>query len=96
MGRALVGHPGPTRAGHLWALLGACGPGPCGPPEPLWAKRLLALSCALLGQAFVGPLGPLGAGLLLPPRALVGQAFMGLPGPSWAWALMGLEYIRGG
>ena len=45
----------------LWAM-GACGPGPCGPPGPLLAGPLWA-PWALVGWALMAPLGPYGLGL---------------------------------
>ena len=72
--------PGPLWAEPLWALLGPCGPGHCGPP---WA---------LVGLAPVGGPGPLWA---RPLWAALGTFGLGPCGPPWAllgWALMGLSY----
>ena len=93
MGRALAGTLGPLRAGPLWAALGTCGPGPCGPalwallgpPGPLWdPPGPCGHPWALLGSP-----GLLWAGQW----ALVGRALwatcalVGPPGPLWAGPL---------
>ena len=46
---ALMGPPGPSGAGPLWAPLSPCGPGPDRPP------------LALVGRPLVAPPGPLWA-----------------------------------
>ena len=65
---------------------------PLGPYGPPWA---------LVGRALMGPPGPLWAGPLWAPRGPYGPGPYGPgpcgpPGPSWAWALIGLRYIRAG
>ena len=82
----------------LWAPLGACGPGPCEPPGPVWAWHLWAPT-VLVGQALVGPLGPCGPlGPLWAPWAFVGRAFVGPLGLFWAgplWLPPGPLVVRG-
>ena len=87
IGRALMGPPGCSWAGPLWAALGPLEPGPCGPPLGACGPP-----CALVGPlGHLWPGGPpwalVGRAPVGPRWALVGRTLMGLPGrpgPSWA------------
>ena len=66
---------GPVLATPLWAPLGLCGPGNCGPPWAPVGQGALPVGLAIMGQAVMA--GPLWAPWALMCQALMGQALMG-------------------
>ena len=73
--RRLHEYKSPTRITFLLAL-GACEPGPYGPPWALVGRALVWAHWALMDRARLGLPGPLRARPLWGPWALMGRALM--------------------